>query len=587
VAKRLTRIALLLAMTTAGLAYGALPASGAPLGEVRFLPTALLADGLAAGPESEMWIAAGDSTARVTTSEPPVLTLLNTTSAPTEQIVAGSDGNMWFAKGGFNTEIGRITPAGEISVFNGEAAHQVRWMTLGPEGNVWYTAGVALAKIIGDEYESSAIGRITPTGQASEFTAGLSSKPLLGRITTGPDGDLWFVNDGTPYTIGRVTPTGEIKEFELPKPWLKPNGIAAGVDGNVYFGASGENEEENTESLIMQITPSGEMKETTRLSNSEVTELATGPEGSEWFTGKATELGKPDVIGRLTAAGTLEEELASVGTEPEAHFLTPGPDGNMWFVVFSKTARKVGLIGTSAPAAAQAAPVVTGADQAGSTLSCSGATWSTWAGQQPSASTYGFDGYTWMLEGSAIAGQTQQSLLATSADVGHQISCAVRATYKLLNVTVSSATSAGVSIAAAPIIPPAPAAVSALTLPHQTDKVTSHGALHVTLDCIGAPCSGTLKLQVKIKVSTGKGKHKHTKTVPVTIASASFSALAVGVDKLALKLSSRGLSMLRADHYKLATSVNLSYISTGTTHARTTGTIQLLGSKPKPKSKKH
>ncbi len=586
-AKRLMRITLLFALAVVAFAFGALPASATTLGEVRPIPTALLAEGLAAGPEGDMWVAAGEATARVTTSEPPVLTLLNTSKTPTGMIVAGSDGNMWFVKGGFNTEIGRITPTGEVTEFNSGAAHRPRWMTLGPDGNVWYTAGVAGLKKAGEEYESSAIGRITPTGQVSEFTAGLSTKPLLEQIATGPNGDLWFVNDGSPYAIGRITPTGEIKEFALEKPWLKPSGITAGVDGNVYFGASGENEEENTESLIVQITPTGGMKPVTRLSDSEVTELATGPEGSLWFTGKSTELGQPNVIGRLTATGHLEEDLASVGTEPEAHLLTPGPDGNMWFVLFSKTARKVEVIGTGAPAASQAAPVVTGVDQAGSELSCTGATWSTWADQQPSASAYGFDGYTWMLDGNPIAGQNTQSLLATAADVGHQISCSVTATYKLLDVTVSSPTSLGVSIVAAPVIqlgPPAPA-VSALTLPHQTDTVTSHGALHVTLDCMGAPCTGAVKLLFKVKVTSGKGKHKHTKTVSVTIASASFSSLAVGVDKVSLKLTGHGLNLLKSHAYKLGANVSVSYISTGTTHASIKGTIQLKGSKPKPKHK--
>jgi streptogramin lyase len=584
VAKRLTRIALLLAPAVAALSFGTLPASGAALGEVRFIPTILPAEGLAAGPEGDMWVGAGEATARVTTGEPPVLTLLNTSTAPSGEIVAGSDGNMWYAKNGSNSEIGRITPAGEITEFNSGGKHRPRWMTLGPDGNVWYTAGVVGLKKLGEEYESSAIGRITPSGQVSEFTAGLTTKPLLEQITTGPDGNLWFVNDGSPYTIGRITPSGEIKEFTVEKkPWLKPSGITAGIDGNVYFGASGENEGEETESVIAQITPAGEVKIAARLEESEPIELATGPEGSVWFTGRPTEPGLPNVIGRLTPEGHLEEVLSNLGTETEAHLITPGPDGNMWFLAFSKTSRKIGVIGTGAAAASQAPPAVTGTDQPGNELSCTGAAWSTWAGQQPSASAYDFDGYTWLLDGHPISGQNGQSLLLSAADVGDQVSCAVTATYRLLNVTVSSATSAAVSIVSAPSGPPAP--VAALTIPHQTDTVTSAGKLRVTLDCSGAPCSGTIKLVFKRKVTTGKGKHKHTKTVSTTIATATFSSLAVGTDKLALKLSGHGLSLLESHGYKLATSTSVSYVSTGTTHASTAGTIDLKGTKPKHKHK--
>jgi hypothetical protein len=588
VTQRLTRIVLLLAPAVAMLSWGAMPASATALGEVRFIPTALAAEGLAAGPEGEMWVAAGESTARVSTSETlPVLTLLNTSEAPAGAIVAGSDGNMWYSRlGSDTTEIERLTTTGEITAFNSAGVHRPRWMTLGPDGDVWYTAGVVGLKKLGEEYESSAIGRITPAGGATEFTAGLSPKPLLQQIVTGPDGDLWFVNDGSPYALGRITPTGEIKEFTIEKkPWLKPSGIAAGVDGNVYFGASGENEGEETESVIAEITPSGETKLAARLGDSEVTELATGAEGSVWFTGKPTEPGQPYVIGRLTSAGHLEEVETSLGTTTEARLITPGPDGNMWFITIDKGARKVGVIGTGAPAASQSPPVVTGVDQVGSELACAGATWSTWAGQQPSTSAYGFDGYTWLLDGHAIAGQSGQSLLASAADVGHQISCAITATYRLLNVTVSAA-SAAVSIGPAPIGAPAGApARSLLTLPHQTDTVTRKGALHVTLDCSGAPCSGTVKLLVKVKRTTGKGRHRRTKTVSVTVATARLSSLAVGAQPVSLKLNSQGLSQLKTHHYKLAIDASISYLTSGASQASVAGTIELKGTKPNPRHK--
>jgi hypothetical protein len=298
-----------------------------------------------------------------------------------------------------------------------------------------------------------------------------------------------------------------------------------------------------------------------------------------------TEPSKPNVIGRLTPAGVLEEDVANLGAETEAYPITPGPDGNMWFVTISKTGRQVDAIGTGAPAASQASPVVAGADQVGSELSCDGATWSTWAGQQPSTSLHGFDGYTWTLDGRAIAGQNAQSLLVSAADLGHQISCAVTATYQLLNVTVSAA-SPTVSIGAGPIIPPAEVPPrSALEIPHQSDTVTGKGALHVTLDCLNAPCSGTIRLTVKIKVTTGKGRYKRTKTVPMTIASASFSALSPGADKVSLKLISRGLSLLRGRGYKLDANVSVIYTTIGSAHASGAGTIELVGSRPKPKRK--
>src|SRR5262249_22239199 len=73
---------------------------------------------------------------------------------------------------------------------------------------------------------------------------------------------------------------------------------------------------------------------------------------------------------------------------------------------------------------------------------CSGAVWSDWAGKQPSTDAFGFDGYTWLLDGSVIAGAPAQSYTPTAADAGHQLACSVTVTYTLLNVTVSVTSSA-------------------------------------------------------------------------------------------------------------------------------------------------
>jgi hypothetical protein len=61
-----------------------------------------------------------------------------------------------------------------------------------------------------------------------------------------------------------------------------------------------------------------------------------------------------------------------------------------------------------------------------------------WAGQQPTLDAFGFDGYQWLLDGSAISGQTSQSYTPVAADVGHHLSCQVTATYALYPTTASA-----------------------------------------------------------------------------------------------------------------------------------------------------
>src|SRR5690348_2434791 len=60
------------------------------------------------------------------------------------------------------------------------------------------------------------------------------------RIAAGPDGNLWFGGAGPPFTIDRITPDGLITPFTLPRiqPGIDVNsygGVAAGHDGNVWF----------------------------------------------------------------------------------------------------------------------------------------------------------------------------------------------------------------------------------------------------------------------------------------------------------------------------------------------------------------
>src|SRR5258708_16232413 len=94
------------------------------------------------------------TTSGITITEFP----LPTTNAHSNGIIAGPDGNLWFAesgKGGYGGgKIGRITPSGTITEFPTPTAGSGPYgITAGPYGKLWFT-----------EYYGNQIGRITPSG---------------------------------------------------------------------------------------------------------------------------------------------------------------------------------------------------------------------------------------------------------------------------------------------------------------------------------------------------------------------------------------------------------------------------------------
>src|SRR5689334_5753702 len=118
-------------------------------------------------------------------------------------------------------------------------AQQPLRITLGPDGNLWFT-----------EYWASQIGRITPKGVITIFPLPPGAHNPDG-ITTGPDGALWF---GTEDAIGRMTLDGSVTTYPLPIPGSKGEAITTGPDGNLWFT-------EFHGGRIGRITPAGVLTE--------------------------------------------------------------------------------------------------------------------------------------------------------------------------------------------------------------------------------------------------------------------------------------------------------------------------------------
>jgi streptogramin lyase len=189
----------------------------------------------------------------------------------------------------------------------------------GPDGNLWFTV-----YDVGYSTSTSAdrIGRITPAGVITEFSAGISRNSYLADIAAGPDGNLWFTEQGSRVPgrsgrsgIGRITLAGVVTEFRAGiSEHSVPNGIAAGPDGNLWFTEREANQ-------IGRITPAGVVTEFSAGANTYPQSIAAGPDGNLWFTGQ---LG----ISRITTGGVVTGFRSNVF---DGHGVTAGPDGNVWF----------------------------------------------------------------------------------------------------------------------------------------------------------------------------------------------------------------------------------------------------------------
>ncbi len=174
---------------------------------------------ICAGPDGNLWFTVSFGTAEVGRITPAGVITIFPTSGFASRIAAGADGNLWFTIPG-GDKIARITPAGVITEFLLTPGADPTGIVLGPDGNIWFTEAVA-----------GKIGKITPAGVITLFSLPPGSNPTF--IAVGPDNNLWFTDDVS-NQLGRITPTGAITLFPVPTP-SRGAGIATGPDGNLWF----------------------------------------------------------------------------------------------------------------------------------------------------------------------------------------------------------------------------------------------------------------------------------------------------------------------------------------------------------------
>ena len=110
-----------------------------------------------------------------------------------------------------------------LSITQYPTAAYPQFIDSGPDGALWFT----------EQGPPPKVARITTSGAITEFA--VSNQPF--GITKGPDGALWFAEFGNGASkIGRIDPTfGMITEYPLPNANAAPYTITLGPDGALWF----------------------------------------------------------------------------------------------------------------------------------------------------------------------------------------------------------------------------------------------------------------------------------------------------------------------------------------------------------------
>jgi virginiamycin B lyase len=187
---------------------------------------------------------------------------------------------------------------------------------IGPDGNLWFVEnGLAFGNNV------NRIGRFNLANSTIDIEFEFPNPQNDLRVmTVGPDGNFWFA-EFIGNRIGTMTLDGHLTEFELPNPNSGPQGITLGPDGNLWFT-------ENLGNRIGMITPQGDILEfSIPAADSSPRQITAGPDGNLWFTEH-----DGNQIGRITPSGQITEFPLSADSGPIG--ITAGPDSNVWFTAY-------------------------------------------------------------------------------------------------------------------------------------------------------------------------------------------------------------------------------------------------------------
>ncbi len=251
-----------------------------------------------------------------------------TADSQPRHITLGSDGNLWFTEGNefftpdpemggtFHNQLGRITPTGEITEFRVENCQCfLNDIVQGPNEILYFTTN------------NPALGRIRTSG---EVLPNVPTPPdengfhnTIGNSIAAHDDDIWFTDFNTNSLWRYNVSTGNFTQFDVPTPGANPYDLAVDASGTVWLTEFHANQ-------IGKLDPDTGTITETAVSGSP-RHIAIATDGSVWATERfQPSVTEPSVVWRLDpATNQVTEFPLSLGAGPED--IVAAPDGSVWF----------------------------------------------------------------------------------------------------------------------------------------------------------------------------------------------------------------------------------------------------------------
>jgi streptogramin lyase len=292
-------------------------------------------------------------------------------------ITEGIDGNIWFTEGNeiftpnpdpntggtFHRNIGRITPAGEITEFPIEGRDPdnplptqcdclLNDIVQGPDNILYFTTN------------SNRLGRITTaTGEVQPFI----DTPFPVGDHLARHGDDLFISDFNAHSIWRYNITNDaFTEFPISN--LGPSSIAVDKDGIVWFSDAVLPNDPSlpAQGVIGRLNPANGSVTTFNVEGLP-RDVSIATDGAVWFTERFT----PQGVGRLDPATGVSRVFAVDGGPEE---IAPAARGSRWFT--RTTAGNIARISPDGTITAQS-KAVKGSETFGITVATNGNPWFT------------------------------------------------------------------------------------------------------------------------------------------------------------------------------------------------------------------